>query len=243
MSQGGEQRLAFVTGASRGIGAAVAARLRDAGLRVVGTATTPEGAERIASACDGGFALRLDDAEGTLQVLSAAMEEHGAPDVLVNNAGITHDALLARIDEEAWGRVIEVNLSAVYRICRAAVRPMMRKRWGRIINLGSVVGAMGNPGQSSYAASKAGMAGFGRALAAEVGSRGITVNTVEPGFIETDMTSGLPEQQREFLLQRIPLGRLGAAEEVAALVAFLASDGAGYITGERIAVNGGMYMQ
>lgn len=243
-----EGKVALVTGASRGIGAAVAEQLGAAGAVVVGTATSQAGADRITErlASQGvageGMVLNVTDAESVASVLADMKARHGLPAILVNNAGITKDNLLMRMSDDEWFDVINTNLSAVYRLSKAVLRGMMKARWGRIINISSVVGAMGNPGQSNYAASKAGVAGFARSLAAEVGSRGITVNTVAPGFIDTDMTRALPEEQRNQLLDKIPLGRLGQPEEIASVVAFLASDAGGYVSGETIHVNGGMYM-
>lgn len=243
-----EGKVALVTGASRGIGAAVAEQLGAAGAVVVGTATSQAGADRITErlAAQGvtgeGMVLNVTDAESVASVLADMKVRHGLPAILVNNAGITKDNLLMRMSDDEWFDVINTNLSAVYRLSKAVLRGMMKARWGRIINISSVVGAMGNPGQSNYAASKAGVAGFARSLAAEVGSRGITVNTVAPGFIDTDMTRALPEEQRNQLLDKIPLGRLGQPEEIASVVAFLASDAGGYVSGETIHVNGGMYM-
>jgi 3-oxoacyl-[acyl-carrier protein] reductase len=243
-----EGKVALVTGASRGIGASVAEQLGSAGAVVVGTATSQSGADKISErlAAQGikgeGMVLNVTDADSVAAVLSAMKERHGVPAILVNNAGITKDNLLMRMGDEEWFDVINTNLSSVYRLSKAVLRGMMKARWGRIINISSVVGAMGNPGQSNYAASKAGVAGFARSLAAEVGSRGITVNTVAPGFIDTDMTRALPEEQRNQLLDKIPLGRLGQPEEIASVVAFLASDAGGYVSGETIHVNGGMYM-
>ncbi len=241
-------KIALVTGASRGIGAAIADALGRAGAIVVGTATTPEGAERISARFAGlgvkgrGMALDVTDAAAVVQVVQQIENEFGAPLILVNNAGITRDNLLLRMKEDEWNDVIETNLGAVYRLCKACARGMTRARWGRIINISSVVGAMGNAGQANYAATKAGVAGFGRALAKELGSRNITVNTVAPGFIDTDMTRELPAANRDAMLASIPLGRLGQPEEIAAVVVFLAEEGGAYITGETIQVNGGMYM-
>jgi len=238
----------LVTGASRGIGEAIAQTLGRQGALVLGTATSEAGAEAIterlrASGVQGaGLKLNVTDADSISQTLADIKERFGAPEVLVNNAGITRDNLLMRMSEDEWQAVIDTNLNAVFRLSKAVLRGMMKARWGRIINISSVVGAMGNPGQSNYAASKAGVAGFARSLAAEVGSRGITVNTVAPGFIDTDMTRDLPEEQKAELLRKIPLGRLGQPGEVAALVAFLASDAGAYISGETLHVNGGMYM-
>jgi 3-oxoacyl-[acyl-carrier protein] reductase len=241
-------KIALVTGASRGIGAAIADALGRAGAIVVGTATTPEGAERISARFADlgikgrGMALDVTDAAAVVQVVQQIEDEFGPPLILVNNAGITRDNLLLRMKEDEWNDVIETNLGAVYRLCKACARGMTRARWGRIINISSVVGAMGNAGQANYAATKAGVAGFGRALAKELGSRNITVNTVAPGFIDTDMTRELPATNRDVMLASIPLGRLGQPEEIAAVVVFLAEAGGAYITGETIQVNGGMYM-
>ena len=243
-----EAKVALVTGASRGIGAAIAEHLGREGYTVVGTATSEKGAaaigERLAEQGirGAGRCLNVTDAESVSQLLEFIQAEFGVPQVLVNNAGITRDNLLMRMSDDEWFDVVNTNLSAVYRLSKAVLRGMMKARWGRIINVGSVVGAMGNAGQSNYAATKAGAAGFARSLAAEVGSRGITVNTVAPGFIDTDMTRILPEDYKAQLLQRIPVGRLGKPEEIAAVVGFLASEGAAYISGETIHVNGGMYM-
>lgn len=241
-------RVALVTGASRGIGKAIATELCRHGFTVIGTATSEPGAAGIsaylAAAGNAGRGLVLDVASDAAvnQCMAAIDSEFGAPLVVVNNAGITRDNLLLRMKAEEWGQVIETNLNAMYRVCKACLRGMTKARWGRIINISSVVGSSGNAGQTNYAASKAGIEGFSRALAKEVGSRGITVNAVAPGFIATDMTSTLPEKQTEALLAQIPLGRLGEADEIASVVAFLASDKAGYITGETLHVNGGMYM-
>ena len=238
----------LVTGASRGIGRAVARSFADRGHRVIGTATSAAGADAIREALAGGAApgagvvLDVGD-QGSVDALFASLAAEGdLPGVLVNNAGIARDGLLARMKPEMWDEVISVNLGGIYRMCRAALRPMMRARGGRIINLTSVIGLVGNPGQTNYAAAKAGIAGFSKALAREVASRGITVNTVAPGFIDTDMTRDLPDEQRTRLRSEIPLGRLGSPEDVASVIAFLASPEAGYITGETIHVNGGMYM-
>lgn len=241
-------KIAVVTGASRGIGAAIAKQLGDAGATVIGTATSEAGAEKISTYLKelgirgAGKVLNVTDADSVAALLKNVQDEYGAPNILVNNAGITKDNLLMRMSDEEWFDVINTNLSSIYRLSKAVLRGMMKARWGRIINISSVVGSMGNPGQSNYAATKAGVAGFARSLAAEVGSRGITVNTVAPGFIDTDMTKGLPEEQKATLLSNIPLGRLGSPEEIAAVVVFLASDMAGYISGETIHVNGGLYM-
>ncbi len=241
-------KVALVTGASRGIGAAIAEQLGKAGAIVIGTATSVSGAEKISARFTelgirgAGKVLNVTDADSVTTLLKEVGDEFGAPAILVNNAGITKDNLLMRMSDEEWFDVINTNLSAIYRLSKGVLRGMMKARWGRIINISSVVGAMGNPGQSNYAATKAGVAGFARSLAAEVGSRNITVNTVAPGFIDTDMTKVLPEEQKQQLLSRIPLGRLGAPEEIASVVVFLASDAGAYISGETIHVNGGMYM-
>lgn len=241
-------KVALVTGSSRGIGAAIADALGAAGAIVVGTATTQAGAERITERLNGlgvrgqGMALDVRDGDAVTSVIQAVEADFGAPLILVNNAGITRDNLLLRMKESEWNEVVETNLGALYRLSKGCARPMTRARWGRIINIGSVVGAMGNAGQANYAATKAGVEGFGRSLARELGSRGITVNTIAPGFIDTDMTRELPEAGREAMLASIPLGRLGQPQEIAAMVVFLAGDGGAYITGETIQINGGMYM-
>lgn len=243
-----ENKVALVTGASRGIGAAIADQLGAAGAIVVGTATSEAGAAKIAERLQtagirgAGKVLDVNDADSVAALLAEIQEAFGAPAILVNNAGITRDNLLMRMSDDEWFDVINTNLSSVYRLSKAVLRGMMKARSGRIINISSVVGSMGNPGQSNYAASKAAVAGFARSLAAEVGSRGITVNTVAPGFIDTDMTRVLGEEQKQGLLSKIPLGRLGKPEEIAAVVAFLASDAGAYVSGETIHVNGGMYM-
>ena len=242
-----EGQVALVTGASRGIGRAIAAGLAARGLKVIGTATSDAGAQAIGEALGGhagcrGLNLNVNDAAGVEAAVEAIVKEHGALHVLVNNAGITRDTLAMRMKDEDWDAVLDTNLKAVFRCSRAVMRTMMKQRYGRIVNITSVVGASGNPGQANYAAAKAGVAGMSRALARELGSRGITVNCVAPGFIATDMTDALPEAQKAALLQQIPLGRLGAAEEIAHAVAFLASPQAGYITGTELHVNGGMFM-
>lgn len=241
-----EGKVALVTGASRGIGAAIADLLAAQGAKVVGTATSAAGAEKISerlSASGGcGKVLNVCDAESVASVVAEIQSEIGPVTILVNNAGITKDNILMRMKDEEWDDVVSTNLTAVYRVTKACLRGMTKARWGRIINISSVVGSMGNAGQSNYSATKAGVAGFSRSLAAEVGSRAITVNTVAPGFIDTDMTKVLPDEQREALMSKIPLARLGKPEEIAAVVAFLASDAGGYVTGETIHVNGGMYM-
>ena len=240
-------QVALVTGASRGIGAAVARELAARGLKVIGTATTPEGAARIGTALAGfagcrGAALDVNDATAAEALIDAIVKEHGALHVLVNNAGITRDMLAMRLKDEDWDAVIDTNLKAVFRMSRAVMRPMMKQRYGRIVNITSVVGASGNPGQANYAAAKAGVAGMTRALARELGSRGITVNCVAPGFIATDMTAALSDEQKNALTGQIPLGRLGQPGDIASAVAYLASPQAGYVTGQELHVNGGMYM-
>ncbi len=240
--------IALVTGASRGIGQSIALALGQQGATVVGTATSDKGAESISAylAENGitgqGMALNVTDADSIKQLLADMAETFGAPGILINNAGITRDNLLMRMKEEEWDDIINTNLTSVYRMSKACLRAMTKARKGRIISISSVVGAAGNAGQANYAAAKAGLIGFSKSLAREVGVRGITVNTVAPGFIDTDMTRALPDAQREALLGEIPLNRLGQPEEIAAAVAFLASPGAAYITGETLHVNGGMYM-
>ncbi|MEX6503223.1 3-oxoacyl-ACP reductase FabG [Pseudomonas zhanjiangensis] len=241
-------KVALVTGASRGIGQAIALELGRQGAVVIGTATSASGAERIAETLKengiegAGLVLDVSNDESVASTLEHIQQHLGQPLILVNNAGITRDNLMLRMKDDEWFDVINTNLNSLYRLTKAVLRGMTKARFGRIINVGSVVGAMGNAGQVNYAAAKAGLEGFGRALAREVGSRGITVNAVAPGFIDTDMTRELPEAQRDALLAQIPLGRLGQAEEIAKVVAFLASDGAAYVTGATIPVNGGMYM-
>jgi len=238
-------QVALVTGASRGIGASIAAALAAAGATVVGTATSQSGADGITAAYDGkvrGVVLNIADEESVAAALKDIQAHEGAPTVLVNNAGITRDNLLMRMKDDEWNDVIETDLSSLYRVCKAATRSMMKARQGRIVNIGSVVGATGNPGQSNYAAAKAGMIGFTRALARELGGRNITVNAVSPGFIDTDMTRALSDAQRESLLGQIPLRRLGDPADVAAAVLFLCSEQAAYITGEALNVSGGEEM-
>jgi 3-oxoacyl-[acyl-carrier protein] reductase len=240
-------QLALVTGASRGIGAAIALELARRGMNVVGTATTDEGAAHISSALAAfpgcaGKNLNVTDAAGIESLIDSLVKEHGGIQVLVNNAGITRDMLAMRLKDEDWDAVLDTNLKAVFRMSRGVMRTMMKQRYGRIISITSVVGASGNPGQANYAAAKAGVAGMTRALARELGSRGITVNCIAPGFIETDMTAGLPEEQQKALLGQIPLGHLGKPQDIAHAVAFVASPEAGYITGQEIHVNAGMYM-
>ncbi len=243
-----EGKIALVTGASRGIGAAIADKLAANGAFVIGTATTEAGAQaigdRISSAGHQGVGHQLDvtSQESVDAVIKACAEIKGAPDILVNNAGITRDNLLMRMKEDDWQVIIDTNLSSVYRMSKAVLRGMMKAKQGRIISVTSVVGATGNPGQVNYSAAKAGVAGFTRAMAREVASRSITVNTVAPGFIDTDMTRALTDEQRQKIIGEIPLSRLGSAEDIANAVLFLASEEASYITGSEIHVNGGMYM-
>ena len=243
-----EKKVALVTGASRGIGQAIAKSLASEGFVVVGTATSDTGAQAISAYLaevgnvGRGIKLNVADQDSVTLAIKSIGEQLGSPLVLVNNAGITRDNILMRMKEDEWQDVIDTNLTALYRVSKACLRGMTKARWGRIVNITSVVGAMGNIGQSNYAATKAGAEGFSRALARELGSRSVTVNCVAPGFIDTDMTRGLPEPQRELLLQQIPLGRLGSTAEIAALVSFLCSDLAGYITGETVHINGGMHM-
>ena len=243
----GNVQTALVTGASRGIGRAIAAELAARGFRVIGTATSDAGAQAITDALAGhsgckGVKLDVNDGAGVTALVDGIVKEYGGVHVLVNNAGITRDGLAMRMKDDDWDAVHDTNLKSVFRMSREVMRPMMKQRFGRIINITSVVGASGNPGQANYAAAKAGVAGMTRALARELGSRNITVNCVAPGFIETDMTDVLPEAQKAALLQQIPLNRLGKPEEIAQAVAFLASREAGYITGTELHVNGGMYM-
>lgn len=241
-------KVALVTGASRGIGRAIALALGQAGMTVIGTATSAAGAKSIsayleqASIAGEGAELKVGDADAVDALIKKISADYAAPTVLVNNAGITRDNIMMRMKPEEWDSVIDTNLNAIYRVSKACLRGMTKARWGRIINVSSVVGSMGNAGQANYAASKAGMEGFSRALARELGSRNITVNCVAPGFIDTDMTRELADEQRDLMQQQIPLSRLGEPEEIAAVVAFLAADGGAYITGETLHVNGGMYM-
>lgn len=243
-----DKQVAIVTGASRGIGRAIALELARRGAMVIGTATTEAGAEGIGAAfkqagLEGrGAVLNVNDATAVDALVESTLKEFGALNVLVNNAGITQDQLAMRMKDDEWDAVIDTNLKAVFRLSRAVLRPMMKARGGRIVNITSVVGSAGNPGQVNYAAAKAGVAGMTRALAREIGSRGITVNCVAPGFIDTDMTKGLPQEQQTALKTQIPLGRLGSPEDIAHAVAFLASSQAGYITGTTLHVNGGMFM-
>ena len=246
-----EGQVALVTGATRGIGAAIAQELAAQGLVVIGTATTEEGASRIgqhlasvqgAGAGCRGARLNVTDAAAVDALIDDITKTHGGLHVLVNNAGITRDMLAMRLKDEDWDAVLDTNLKAVFRLSRAVIRPMMKQRYGRIISITSVVGASGNPGQANYAAAKAGVAGMTRALARELGSRNITVNCVAPGFIETDMTASLPEEQQKALLGQIPLGHLGKPADIAHAVAYLASPQASYVTGQELHVNGGMFM-
>ena len=242
-----DKQVALVTGASRGIGASIAQQLAREGFIVIGTATSDDGSAKISQALSGfpgcrGANLNVTDATAGEALIDAIVKEFGGLQVLVNNAGITRDQLAMRMKDDDWDAVADTNLRAVFRMSRAVIRPMMKQRYGRIISITSVVGASGNPGQANYAAAKAGVAGMTRALARELGSRGITVNCVAPGFIETDMTAVLPEEQQKALLGQIPLGHLGKPDDIAHAVAYLASSRAGYITGQELHVNGGMFM-
>lgn len=239
-----EGRVALVTGASRGIGKAIATQLKELGATVIGTATSENGAAKISEylgeGC--GLVLNVTNDDSIADMFGIIKDKFGGVDVLVNNAGITRDNIFMRMKDEEWDDIIDTNLSSVFKISKAVLRPMMKKRNGRIINIGSVVGTMGNAGQVNYATAKAGLIGFSKSLAREVASRGITVNTVAPGFIDTDMTQTLTDEQKEGIFSQVPANRLGKPEEIATTVAFLASDAAAYITGETIHVNGGMYM-
>ena len=240
-------QVALVTGASRGIGAAIALELASKGLKVTGTATTDEGAAKISDALSAfphcsGKTLNVNDAAAAEALINALVKEHAGVQVLVNNAGITRDMLAIRLKDDDWDAVLDTNLKAVFRMSRAVMRVMMKQRYGRIVNITSVVGASGNAGQANYAAAKAGVAGMTRALARELGSRNITVNCIAPGFIETDMTAKLAQEQQKTLLEQIPLGHLGKPQDIAHAVAFIASPLAAYITGQELHVNGGMYM-
>ena len=238
--------IALVTGASRGIGKAIATQLAQQGATVIGTATSENGAQAISdylSEFGGqGFALNVTDKDSVDATLKAINEAHGGIDILVNNAGITRDNLLMRMKDDEWQDIIDTNLTSIFTLSKAVLRGMMKKRFGRIVNIGSVVGSAGNAGQANYAAAKAGVIGFSKSMAREVASRGITINVVAPGFIDTDMTKALSDDQKEAIFKDIPANRLGEPDEIAATVAFLVSDGVAYITGETIHVNGGMYM-
>ncbi|KTD82305.1 3-oxoacyl-ACP reductase FabG [Legionella waltersii] len=243
-----EGKIALVTGASRGIGHAIATKLARSGAFVYGTATTEQGAAAIQAYFEKeqlagkGIVLDVTSTEQVENLMAMLSDNDHCPGILVNNAGITADNLLLRMDDDEWYKVIETNLNSIYRLSKACLKPMFRARWGRIISIGSVVGSMGNSGQVNYTAAKAGVVGFSKSLAQEIGSRGITVNVVAPGFIDTDMTAALPDMVKEEMLKRIPMKKLGQPEDIADTVAFLASDSAKYITGETIHVNGGMYM-
>ncbi|MFV0575170.1 MAG: 3-oxoacyl-ACP reductase FabG [Vibrio sp.] len=240
-----EGKIALVTGASRGIGRSIAELLVERGATVVGTATTESGAQAISEYLGSngkGLALNVTDADSVSETIKTITDEFGTIDILVNNAGITRDNLLMRMKDDEWQDIMDTNLTSIFRLSKAVLRGMMKKRQGRIINVGSVVGTMGNAGQANYAAAKAGVIGFTKSMAREVASRGVTVNTVAPGFIETDMTKALNDDQRAATLSQVPAGRLGDPREIASAVAFLASDDAAYITGETLHVNGGMYM-
>lgn len=243
-----KDKIALVTGASRGIGQAIALMLGREGATVIGTATTQEGADRIGQALashgikGGGMVLNVTSADSVEATLAAIKEQFGAINILVNNAAVTEDNLLMRMKDEEWLKVIETNLSSIFRLSKACIRDMLKARWGRIINIGSVVGSTGNPGQANYCAAKAGVVGFSKSLALEVGSRNITVNTVAPGFVATDMTNALSDEQRDAIFQRIPMQRLGTVDDIASAVVFLASEMAGYMTGQTLHVNGGMFM-
>ncbi|CDZ79268.1 3-oxoacyl-[acyl-carrier-protein] reductase FabG [Legionella massiliensis] len=243
-----QDKIVLVTGASRGIGKAIALNLAKKGAYVIGTATSTQGAESISASFNEeqvsgeGIVLDVTSKEAVENLMTDLSDRGKLPSILVNNAGITCDNLLLRMDDEEWYKVIETNLNAIFRLTKACIKPMFRARWGRIISVGSVVGSSGNSGQTNYTAAKAGVVGFSKSLAQEIASRGITVNVVAPGFIDTDMTSSLPDMVKEEMLRRIPMKRLGSTEDIAETVAFLASDSANYITGETIHVNGGMYM-
>ena len=240
-------KVALVTGASRGIGKAIAMQLQALGATVVGTATSEHGAEKIADylssgGAGNGYVLNVTNDDSISALFANIKDEHGGIDILVNNAGITKDNLFMRMKDDEWQDIIDTNLTSIFKVSKAAIRPMMKKRQGRIINIGSVVGSMGNAGQVNYSTAKAGLLGFTKSLAREIASRGITVNTIAPGFIDTDMTQTLTDEQKEGIFSQVPANRLGKPEEIASTVAFLASDAAAYITGETIHVNGGMYM-
>ncbi|MEL0638385.1 MULTISPECIES: 3-oxoacyl-ACP reductase FabG [Marinomonas] len=240
-----EGKIALVTGATRGIGKAIASALVAQGATVIGTATSESGAQSISEYLGEngkGWVLDVSSSESVDAVIKEINAEYGAPTILINNAGITRDNLMMRMKEDEWDQVINTNLTSVFRVTKACLRGMTKAKFGRIISISSVVGSMGNGGQTNYSAAKAGLEGFSRSLATEIGSRGITVNCVAPGFIETDMTKVLPEEHKAKLVEKVPASRLGQPEEIAAAVAFLASNGAGYISGETLHVNGGMYM-
>lgn len=240
-----DRKIALVTGATRGIGAAIAKVLTEKGYYVIGTATREEGAAEIAKrlgAQGEGRVLNVSDSEGVTQFIKALQDESKMPAILVNNAGITRDNLMLRMSEDDWNAIIDTNLTSIFRLTKACLRSMMKAEWGRIISIGSIVGTTGNPGQANYCAAKAGVIGFTKALAQEIGSRNITVNVVAPGFIETDMTNALNEDWKKVLIDRIPLKRIGKPEDIAHAVAYLASDDAGYVTGHTLHVNGGMAM-
>lgn len=243
-----KDKIALVTGASRGIGHGIALALGRAGATVIGTATTQEGADKITTALKNeningcGIALNVTSQDSVDNLLSEIKQRYGVINVLVNNAAITKDNLFLRMKDDEWMQVVDTNLNSIFRLSKACIRDMLKSRWGRIINIGSVVGSTGNPGQANYCAAKAGVVGFSKALALEVGSRNITINTVAPGFIATDMTNALSDEQREAIFKQIPMQRIGNIEDIAAAVVFLASDSAGYITGQTLHVNGGMYM-
>lgn len=241
-------KIALVTGATRGIGKAIALSLCEQGAVVIGTATSENGAKSISDYLSSagnqgkGYVLDVASAESVVEVIKQINTDFGAPTILINNAGITRDNLMLRMKDEEWDSVINTNLSSVYRVTKACMRGMTKAKFGRIVNISSVVGSMGNPGQANYSAAKAGLEGFSRSLASEIASRGITVNCIAPGFIATDMTKDLPEEHKAKLVEKVPAARLGQPEEIAAAVVFLTSDDAGYITGETLHVNGGMYM-
>jgi len=242
-----EGKIALVTGASRGIGQEIALTLGNAGATVIGTATSDKGAEAISSTlkesniAGQGLTLNVTNNDQITEVMAAIADNYGAVDILINNAGITRDNLLMRMKEDEWDEIMNTNLASVYKMSKAVLRGMMKKKAGRIISITSVVGAMGNAGQTNYSAAKAGIMGFTKSLAREVGNRGITVNAVAPGFIQTDMTDALPDEQKEVLASQIPMGRLGSVDEIASTVLFLAGDGGSYVTAQTIHVNGGMY--
>jgi len=241
-------KVALITGASRGIGNSIALALGHEGALVIGTATTQEGADRITQALQSqnlagcGLLLNVNSQDSVSELIATIKERYSPVNILVNNAAITQDNLFLRMKDDEWLQVLETDLNSIFRLSKACIRDMIKARWGRIINIGSVVGSMGNPGQVNYCAAKAGVIGFSKALALEVGSRNITINTVAPGFISTDMTNALTEEQRDAIFQKIPMQRLGTVEDIAAAVVFLASKGASYITGQTLHVNGGMYM-